>query len=115
MDEVWSLPSSVKEIVPQRHAAHLVCDILAEALGLSAIPAAYMETCDYPSYHQAKMVAVLSMSVAEAFTRRGGLRGPARIDRRVADIDFHDVVVGASGEGDRTAHSSRPSARLRPA
>jgi hypothetical protein len=37
VDEVWLLPPSVQEFVPEEHPAHLVLDLVAEELDLSAI------------------------------------------------------------------------------
>ena len=59
VDEVWLLPPSVQEFVPEGHAAHLVRDIVAEELDLSAIVAVYTEPRGYPPYHPAMMVALL--------------------------------------------------------
>jgi hypothetical protein len=59
MDEPWLLPPSVREFVPEGHAAHLVRDIVAEELDLSAILSAYTELRGYPPHHPAMMVALL--------------------------------------------------------
>ncbi len=37
VDEVWLLPPSVQEFVPEEHPTHLVLDLVAEELDLSAI------------------------------------------------------------------------------
>jgi transposase len=58
VDEAWLLPPSVQEFVPEGHPAHLVRDIVAEELDLSAIRAAYTEPRGYPPYHPAMMVAL---------------------------------------------------------
>jgi transposase len=78
VDEVWLLPSSVQEFVPAGHPAHLVRDIVAEELDLSAILSTYDEPRGYPPYHPAMMVALLLYATAAASTRRGGLRAPAK-------------------------------------
>jgi transposase len=59
LDEVWLLPPSVQEFVPAGHAAHLVRDIVAEELDLTAILSTYTEPRGYPPYHPAMMVALL--------------------------------------------------------
>ncbi len=59
VDEVWLLPPSVHEFVPEGHPAHLVRDIVAEELDLSAILSTYDELRGYPPYHPAMMVALL--------------------------------------------------------
>jgi hypothetical protein len=41
--EVWLLPPSVQEFVPDGHPAHLVRDSVAEELDLSAILSTYTE------------------------------------------------------------------------
>ena len=45
--------------MPEGHPAHLVRDIVAEELDLSAILSAYEELRGYPPYHPAMMVALL--------------------------------------------------------
>ena len=48
VDEAWLLLPSVQEFVPEGHPAHLVRDIVAEELDLSAILSAYTEPRGYP-------------------------------------------------------------------
>ena len=59
VDEVWLLPPSVQEFVPEGHPAHLVRDIVREELDLSRILSSYDELRGYPPYHPAMMVALL--------------------------------------------------------
>jgi transposase len=70
--EVWLLPPPVREWVPNGHAAHLVRDIVAEELDLSATLSTGTEPGGYPPYHPVMMVALLLMPTAAASTRRGG-------------------------------------------
>lgn len=50
MDEVWLPPSSVRDFVPAGHLAHLVRDIVREALDLGAFLSAYTETRGFPPH-----------------------------------------------------------------
>jgi transposase len=88
VDEVWLLPPSVQEFVPEGHAAHLVRDIVAEELDLSAILAAYAEPRGYPPYHPAMMVALLLY----AYSR--GVYSSRRIARACEErLDFQAVTA----------------------
>ena len=88
VDEVWLLPPSVQEFVPEGHAAHLVRDIVAEELDLSAILAAYTEPRGYPPYHPAMMVALLLY----AYSR--GVYSSRRIARACEErLDFQAVTA----------------------
>src|SRR5215210_8952644 len=80
VDEAWLLPPSVQEFVPEGHAAHLVRDIVAEELDLSAILSTYTEPRGYPPYHPAMMVALLLY----AYSR--GVYSSRRIARYSATI-----------------------------
>lgn len=88
VDEVWLLPPSVQEFVPEGHAAHLVRDIVAEELDLSAILSAYTEPRGYPPYHPAMMVALLLY----AYSR--GVYSSRRIARACEErLDFQAVTA----------------------
>src|SRR4051812_40107519 len=88
MDEVWLLPPSVQEFVPEGHPAHLVRDIVAEELDLSAILSAYTEPRGYPPYHPAMMVALLLY----AYSR--GVYSSRRIARACEErLDFQAVTA----------------------
>jgi transposase len=88
VDEVWLLPPSVQEFVPEGHPAHLVRDIVAEELDLSAILAAYTEPRGYPPYHPAMMVALLLY----AYSR--GVYSSRRIARACEErLDFQAVTA----------------------
>src|SRR5689334_11486697 len=88
VDEAWLLPPSVQEFVPEGHPAHLVRDIVAEELDLSAILAAYTEPRGYPPYHPAMMVALLLY----AYSR--GVYSSRRIARACEErLDFQAVTA----------------------
>jgi transposase len=88
VDEAWLLPPSVQEFVPAGHPAHLVRDIAAEELDLSAILAAYTEPRGYPPYHPAMMVALLLY----AYSR--GVYSSRRIARACEErLDFQAVTA----------------------
>lgn len=59
VEQSWLLPPSVQELVPPRHPAHLVREIVRTQLDLSRIFAAYDEERGYPPYHPAMMTALL--------------------------------------------------------
>ena len=88
VDEAWLLPPSVQEFVPEGHPAHLVRDIVAEELDLSAILAGYTEVRGYPPYHPAMMVALLLY----AYSR--GVYSSRRIARACEErLDFQAVTA----------------------
>jgi transposase len=59
VEQTWLLPPSVQELVPARHPAHLVRELVRTQLDLSAIMAVYDEERGYPPYHPAMMTALL--------------------------------------------------------
>jgi transposase len=88
VDEAWLLPPSVQEFVPEGHPAHLVRDIVAEELDLSAILSTYEELRGYPPYHPAMMVALLLY----AYSR--GVYSSRRIARGCEErLDFQAVTA----------------------
>jgi transposase len=88
VDEAWLLPPSVQEFVPAGHPAHLVRDIVAEDLDLSAILSTYDEPRGYPPYHPAMMVALLLY----AYSR--GVYSSRRIARACEErLDFQAVAA----------------------
>jgi transposase len=88
VDEAWLLPPSVQEFVPAGHAAHLVRDIVAEELDLSAILSTYTEPRGCPPYHPAMMVALLLY----AYSR--GVYSSRRIARACEErLDFQAVTA----------------------
>jgi transposase len=88
VDEAWLLPPSVQEFVPEGHAAHLVRDMVAEELDLSAILSTYTEPRGYPPYHPAMMVGLLLY----AYSR--GVYSSRRIARGCEErLDFQAVTA----------------------
>ncbi|MBI0539316.1 transposase [Roseomonas sp. KE2513] len=75
MDEVWLLPPSVQEFVPQGRPAHQVRDNVVEELDLFAILSAYTEPRGYSPYHPAMMVGLL------LYAYRRGVYSSRRIAR----------------------------------
>jgi transposase len=59
VEQTWLLPPSVQELVPPRHPAHLVREIVRTQLDLTRILAEYDEERGYPPYHPAMMTALL--------------------------------------------------------
>ena len=88
VDEAWLLPPSVQEFVPEGHAAHLVRDMVAEELDLSAILSTCTEPRGYPPYHPAMMVGLLLY----AYSR--GVYSSRRIARGCEErLDFQAVTA----------------------
>src|SRR5215218_9728996 len=84
----WLLAASVREVVPEGHAAHLVREIVAEELDLAAILSAYTEPRGHPPYHPAMMVALLLY----AYSR--GVYSSRRIARACEErLDFQAVTA----------------------
>ncbi len=59
VDQIWLLPPSVKDLVPEGHLAHFVRDTVRETLDLSEILSEYTEERGYPPYHPVMMTVVL--------------------------------------------------------
>ncbi|MGH6942700.1 MAG: transposase, partial [Geminicoccaceae bacterium] len=59
VDQGWLLPPSVHDFVPAGHPAHLVRELVREALDLSASMDAYDEDRGQPPDHPGMMVALL--------------------------------------------------------
>ena len=57
--QVWLLPPSLDEFIPEGHTAHFVRDLVADELDLSAILDTYVEERGYPPFHPAMMAALL--------------------------------------------------------
>ena len=87
-DEIWLLPPSVADFVPAGHPAHLIRDLVCEALDLSAILGAYTEVRGYPPYHPAMMVALL------LYAYRSGVYSSRRIAQACEErLDFQAVTA----------------------
>lgn len=59
VEQVWLLPPSVQELVPEGHRAHLVRELVRESLDLSAIFKAYRREQGSPPFNPAMMTALL--------------------------------------------------------
>jgi len=65
VEQSWLLPPSVLELVPPRHPAHFVRELVRTRLDLDAIFATYSEERGYPPYHPAMMTALLLYGYAQ--------------------------------------------------
>ena len=59
VDQVFLLPPSVDDFVPEDHPARIVRELVEEALDLSPVMGAYSEIRGQPPYHPRMMVALL--------------------------------------------------------
>jgi transposase len=59
VDAVWLLRPSVREFVPAGDPAHLVRDLVAEELDITAILPTYTELRGCPPHHPAMMAGLL--------------------------------------------------------
>ena len=86
--DVWLLPPSVHDLVPERHAAHFIRDLVRHELDLSPGFTSHTERRGYPPYHPAMMVALLLY----AYSR--GVHSSRRIVRRCEErVDFMAVTA----------------------
>lgn len=88
VDQIWLLPPSVHELVPEGHLAHFVRETVRESLDLSEILAAYSEERGFPPYHPTMMTALLLY----AYTQ--GVYSSRRIARGCEErVDFMAVTA----------------------
>ena len=88
VDDVWLLPPSVQDLVPEGHPAHFIRDLVRHELDLSPVFASYTEVRGYPPYHPAMMVAL----VLYAYSR--GVHSSRRIARCCEErVDFMAVTA----------------------
>ena len=88
VDQVWLLPPTVHELVPEGHLAHLVRDTVRETLDLSAILETYTEERGYPPYHPVMMTALLLYGYCQ------GVYSSRRIARACEErVDFMAVTA----------------------
>ena len=64
LDQIWLLPPSVRDFVPEGHVAHVVRDVVRNELDLSAVFARYTELRGHPPYHPTMMVEAWLEKVA---------------------------------------------------
>ena len=101
VDDVWLLPPSVQELVPEGHPAHFVRDLARHELDLSPVFASYTEERGYPPYHPAMMAALLLY----AYSR--GVHSSRRIARcRGERVDFMAVTATSVRTTARSAISA---------
>ena len=88
VDDVWLLPPSVQDLVPEGHPAHFIRDLVRHELDLSPVFASHTEVRGYPPYHPAMMVAF----VLYAYSR--GVHSSRRIARCCEErVDFMAVTA----------------------
>jgi transposase len=88
VDQVWLLPPSVRELVPEGHPAHLVRELVREELDLSEILGAYIEERGFPPYHPVMMTALLLYGYTQ------GIYSSRRIARACEErVDFMAVTA----------------------
>lgn len=88
IDQIWLLPPSVQELVPEGHVAHFVRETVRESLDLSAILGEYTEERGYPPYHPVMMTALLLY----AYTQ--GVYSSRRMARACEErVDFMAVTA----------------------
>lgn len=59
VEQVWLLPPSLLDFVPEDHPAHFVRELVRESLDLSEIFDTYVEERGYPPFHPGMMTALL--------------------------------------------------------
>ena len=88
VDQVFLLPPSVDDFVPEDHPARIVRELVEEALDLSPVMGAYSEIRGQPSYHPRKMVALLFYAYSQ------GIYSSREIARCCQDrMDFMAVTA----------------------
>ena len=94
-------PKTVRELVPEGHAAHFVRDTVRQDLDLSAIFASYREERGYPLYHPVRMTVLLLY----AYSR--GIGSFRKIETACEErVDFM-AVTGRQTPDHRTIHDFR--------
>ena len=87
VDQVWLLPPSIQDLVPEGHVAHFIRDTVRSALDLSRIIDTYDEARGYPPYHPGMMVALLLYAYSQ------GIYSSRRIARGCEErLDFAAVT-----------------------
>jgi transposase len=88
VDQMWLLPPSVKELVPEGHPAHFVRELVRRELNLREILAVYREERGYPPYHPVMMTALL------LYTYTQGIYSSRRIARACQErVDYMAVTA----------------------
>ena len=72
VEQVWLLPPSIQQMVPEGHVAHFVRETVRESLDLSGILESYGEERGQPPYHPAMMTALLLYAYSQGvYSSRG--------------------------------------------
>jgi len=88
VDQMWLLPPSVKELVPEGHPAHFVRELVRRELNLREILEVYREERGYPPYHPVMMTALL------LYTYTQGIYSSRRIARACQErVDYMAVTA----------------------
>lgn len=88
VDEAWLFPPSVRELVPEGHLAHLLCDTVRDTLDLSKILDCYSEERGFPPYHPTMMTALLLYAYCQ------GIYSSRRIAKACQErVDFMAVTA----------------------
>ena len=88
VDQMWLLPPSAKELVPEGHPAHFVRELVRCELDLSEILGSYREERGYPPYHPVMMTALLLYTYAQ------GIYSSRRIARACQErVDYMAVTA----------------------
>lgn len=88
VDQMWLLPPSAKELVPEGHPAHFVRELVRTELDLREILESYREERGYPPYHPVMMTALLLYTYAQ------GIFSSRRIARACQErVDYMAVTA----------------------
>jgi transposase len=88
VDQMWLLPPSVRELVPEGHPAHFVRELVRRELDLREILSLYQEERGYPPYHPVMMTALL------LYTYTQGIYSSRRIARAYQErVDYMAVTA----------------------
>ena len=86
--QMWLLPPSIQDLVPEGHAAHFVREVVREDLDLSAILESYSSERGQPPYHPVMMTALLLYAYCQ------GVFSSRRIARACQErVDFMAVTA----------------------
>ena len=87
VDQVWLLPPTVRDFVPDDHLAHFIRETVRNDLDLSAIFAHYSARNGHPPYHPSMMVSLLLYSLCR------GVYSSRRIEQSCHErLDFMAVT-----------------------
>lgn len=96
VDQAMLFPPSVRDLVPPRHLAHFVREMVREDLDLSAILGTYTEARGYPPYHPAMMTALLLYGYCQ------GIYSSRRLEKACEErVDFMAVTGMAKPDHSR--------------